>query len=200
MTWSVETVHVSTWILVKHFTLFPIVFSWRNWLHIACIGVQFAGGRTGWMTGLEESQSEELNLVGGWSPVTSPRDHFWGCFEVFIIDLFEGIECTLRKSLQTTPSQADLLICLRAGHLCRGIWVGQINGLRPTTWHSTRVSAGACTLVVTTPWSDIGLGKSGWKVAWQKKSWGCSSKARRTQARIVPRWPRRPRAPGVYQK
>jgi len=34
-------------------------------------------------------------------------------------------------SLQLTPSWAGVLVCLRVGRLCRGIWTGWINGLRP---------------------------------------------------------------------
>jgi len=42
---------------------------------------------------------------------------------------------------------------------------------------STRPSARSCTLVTTTPCNTTGLGKSGWKAAQQKRTWGCSSTA-----------------------
>jgi len=35
-------------------------------------------------------------------------------------------------SLQMTPSWVAVSICLRVGRLCRGIWTGWIDGLRPT--------------------------------------------------------------------
>jgi len=42
--------------------------------------------------------------------------------------------------------------------------------------------------------SGIGLGKSGWKIAQQKRTWECWLTASWTWASSVPRWPRRPMA------
>ena len=55
-----------------------------------------------------------------------------------------------------------------------------------------RLSARSCTWVTTTPCNAIGLGKSGWKAAWQKRTWGCWSTAGWIWGSSVPRWPRRP--------
>ena len=85
-------------------------------------------------------------------------------------------------------------ICLRVGRLCRGVWTGGIDGPRPTVWGSTRPSAGSSTWVTTTPCNATGLGRSGWKAAWRKRTLGCWLIAGWTWASSVPRWPRRPAA------
>jgi len=95
--------------------------------------------------------------------------------------------------LQKTPSWAGLLICLKVERLCRGIWKGWINGPRPIVWDSTRPSAGSCTSATTTPCNATGLGKSGWKAAWWKRTLGCWSTGSWTWTSSVPRWPRKPR-------
>ena len=41
-------------------------------------------------------------------------------------------------------------------------------------------------------WYNMCLGKSGWKAAWRKMTWGYWSTAGWTWASSVPRWPRRP--------
>jgi len=43
--------------------------------------------------------------------------------------------------------------------------------------NSTRPKARSCTWVTTTPRNATGLGKRGWKAAWQKKTLGCWSTA-----------------------
>ena len=93
-----------------------------------------------------------------------------------------------------TPSWMGVLICLRVGRFCRGIWRGWIDGPSPTVWGSTRPSAGSCTRVTTTPCNATGLERSGWKGAQRKRTWGCWSTTSWTWAGSVPRWPRRPRA------
>ena len=98
-------------------------------------------------------------------------------------------------SWQMTPSWVGVSICLRVGRLCRGIWTGWIDGPRPTVWGSAVVpSARSCTWVATTPCNATGLGKSGWKAAWQKRALGCRLTAGWTGASSVPKWPRRPMA------
>lgn len=49
-------------------------------------------------------------------------------------------------------SKADgLRVCRREGKLCRGLWVGWINGLQPAVSISTRGGAGCCSWLRTTP-------------------------------------------------
>jgi len=53
---------------------------------------------------------------------------------------------------------------------------GWINGLGSIVRVSTRRSVGSCTWV-TTPCSATGLGRSSWKAAQWKRTWGCWSTA-----------------------
>lgn len=65
--------------------------------------------------------------------------------------------------LPMTPSWGKVFICRRIGGLCRGTWTGWVIGLSPTTWASTRPSAGS---------SAAGWGQGGWTAARQKGTWG----------------------------
>ncbi|CAM9951979.1 unnamed protein product, partial [Bubo scandiacus] len=72
----------------------------------------------------------------------------------------------------TTPSWVGVLICLRVGRLCREIWTGWSDGLRPTVGVSIRPNAGCCTSATTTPSSSTGLGRSGWRAVSQRGTCG----------------------------
>jgi len=71
------------------------------------------------------------------------------------------------ESLWMAPSWVGVLICSRVGRLCRGIWTGQIDVLRSTVWVSTRLSAGSCTWVTTTP-----RNATGWIDGPRPTAWG----------------------------
>ena len=157
------------------------------------MSVLFTGERTGWMAKRRELWWMEWNPAGGWSRVVFPRAQFWGpsCWTSLSMIWMTGLSAP-SVSLQMTSSWAGVSIRLRVGRLCRGIWTGWIEGLRPTVWGSTRPNAGSCTWFTANPCNTTGLGKNSWKAAHWKKTLGYWLTAGWTWASSVPRWSRRP--------
>lgn len=93
------------------------------------------------------------------------------------------------QGITMTPSWVGVLICQRVGGLCRGLWTGWINRPRPEAWGSTRQSpCWVLSLGNSSPCSATSQGKSAWKTAHWKRSWGCWQQLNMSQC--VPRWPR----------
>lgn len=65
------------------------------------------------------------------------------------------------------------------GRFCRRIWINWVSGLSSIAWHKCQVMQ----------WK--GLGKNSWKIAWQKRTWGCWSTTGWTWTSSVPRRSRR---------
>ena len=117
----------------------------------------------------------ELNSISGQSQVVLPRAQFWvgSCLtSLSMLIKMRGFSAPL-VSLQMTLSWVGVSICWRVGRLCREIWTGWIEGPRPIIWGSRRSNAESCTWVTTTPCNSTGLGRSGWKAAWRKRTLGC---------------------------
>ena len=86
----------------------------------------------GWMAGIKELWSMELNPVGGWSRAVSPRARYWGHF--YLISLLtiwmRGLNAP-PVSLQI-PTWEGVLIFLRTERHYRGTWIDWIDGPRQT--------------------------------------------------------------------
>jgi len=143
----------------------------------------------------------ELNLVCGWSRVVFPRAQYWGQFCLISLSMIwmRGLSAP-SVSLQMTLSWVGVLIFSRVGRLCRGTWTGWVDGLRPTVEDLTRLSAGSCTWVTTTPGNATGLGKSISKLLGGKGPWGVGRQPAEHEPAVCPGGQEGQQHPGLSQE
>lgn len=160
---------LSLWVLIKHLMPFPTALSCMGLGQMCCLlGEALAR--------LKESQKLGSSPAGGWSPAAFPRAHFLGTvlLHVSINDPDERIECTLTefsedmklaRSVDLLESWKDLQMVLE----------------RILRWAESKCTT--FSLGPNHPMQQRRVRKSGWKVTWEERTWGCWMRAR-----SVPRW------------
>lgn len=153
---------MSPWVLVKHLTLFPTDFSRRNWLLIAWIGYTVHWVKS-CLDGRAQSHSEWISVWLAASHQCSQGLRIWPGFVQHFYQrswLGDAVAPSV-VSLQLAPSWVGMLVYLSVGKLCRGTWIGWINGPCPVVWPLAGLNVGCCTRVATTPRSAGSPGRKG---------------------------------------
>lgn len=101
----------------------------------------------------------EVNTAGSWSLVVFPRARNLG--QICLTAL--SMVWTMGSNAASVSLQVGVLMCLRVGRLCRGIWTEWIDGPR-LVWGSIRQSARSEPWVTTAPCSATSLGRVYWEL------------------------------------